>query len=168
MKTLVIHPYDPTTEMLGDSYEGKGWTVIRDNSTPKRHLKEAIKEHDRIVMLGHGSPFGLFAKGRIIIDSTYAYLLREKKLIAVWCDADKFFEKYNLKGFYTGMIISETHEARFCKVEATQDDVDESNELFGNALTESIDKKDMLGSFKKEYVGNTPTINFNKVRLFKR
>ena len=52
-------------------------------------------------------------------------------------------DKYGLTGYYTGMIISEYQEARFCNVEATQDDIDKSNELFGNALTESIDKKDI-------------------------
>ena len=174
MKTLVIHPYDRTTRMLASCYEGKDWTVIADASTSKKEIKQAIIDHDRVIMLGHGTSSGLMGKlgaynYRFIIDSSYLYLLREKKsLIAVWCNADEFFNKYDLKGFYTGMIISEYDEAEYCNLYPIQRDIDESNNLFGEALTKSIDSDDMLDDMVKHYVGDTPTINFNKVRLYKR
>ena len=171
MKTLVIHPYDETTIFLNQIYEGKGWTIIDDNMVSKRELKEAIKSHERIVMLGHGTEHGLFGRGRYMIDASYVYLLREKELAVVWCNSDKFIEKYDLKGFYTGMIISESVEARFLMVEHTMDDIDESNVLFTNAISESIDSTDMLSEAKNVYyLENTSNevINFNKVRFYTR
>ena len=73
----------------------------------KKVLKEQIKSHDRIVILGHGTEKGLLGFNRYIIDSTWIYLLREKNCVCIWCNANVFVKKYNLKGFYTGMIISE-------------------------------------------------------------
>lgn len=62
MKTLVIHPKDITTDFLSDIYSDKDWTVININVS-KSFLKKQIKEHDRIVMLGHGTGEGLVLKG---------------------------------------------------------------------------------------------------------
>ena len=65
MKTLVIHPIDPTTHFLEKIYEGKDWTILRPGKSSsvmhvsKKDIKEAIKDHDRIVMLGHGTQDGL-------------------------------------------------------------------------------------------------------------
>lgn len=173
MKTLVIHPEDPTTKVLEGSYVGKGYTVITDYLLPKNKLKKAIKEHDRIIMLGHGTKYGLMAETgmrsyRMVVDSTLLYLLREKILIGVWCNADEFFEKYKLEGFYTGMIISEEKEAEFENVEATIEEIRESNNLLTEALEKSINSEDILTSMVKNYVGDTDVINFNKVRLFKK
>jgi len=54
MKTLVIHPYDESTKFLSLIYEGKeDWTIITENAS-KRLIFESLKEHDRIIMLGHG------------------------------------------------------------------------------------------------------------------
>jgi hypothetical protein len=41
----------------------------------------------------------------------YVYLLRDKIGVYIWCNANVFVEKYGLKGFYTGMIISEYEES---------------------------------------------------------
>jgi len=52
MKTLVIHPFDVTTGFLSVIYEGKkDWTVI-DTNVSSKFLKEQIKNHNRIIMLG--------------------------------------------------------------------------------------------------------------------
>jgi hypothetical protein len=51
MKTLVIHPKDSTTDFLSVIYSDKDWTIINTNIS-KKVLKEQIKTHDRIVMLG--------------------------------------------------------------------------------------------------------------------
>ena len=39
MRTLVIHPNDPTTEMLSLVYKDKDYTVIRDCNISKEELK---------------------------------------------------------------------------------------------------------------------------------
>ena len=58
---LVIHPDDMSTYMLKAVYEGKGYDVINDCSIGEEELIKAIKEHDTIIMLGHGTPYGLIA-----------------------------------------------------------------------------------------------------------
>lgn len=172
MKTLVIHPKDSTTDFLCPIYEGRGWTVITEPTTPKSQLKEAIKAHDRIVMLGHGTEYGLMTKVplRCIVDSDLVYLLREKTCVGIWCNADEFFKKYELKGFYTGMIISEMDEAyMYCLHQATPAQVNESNELFTKAITNSIMSESMLTEAKNEYYSDVnPIILFNQDNLYER
>ena len=165
MKTLVIHPGDYTTRFLKLIYKDKDWDVITENVS-KTYLKEQIKTHDRIVMLGHGTPYGLLGFNRFVIDPSFVYLLREKVCFCVWCNSNEFVEKYNLKGFYTGMIISEVDEAYYCGVETEVDDLEKSNWLFAEALQESIDQSDILNCAKNVYIGNSHLINFNKNNMF--
>jgi hypothetical protein len=165
MKTLVIHPKDSSTDFLSTIYSDKDWTVINTN-TSKKFLKEQIKLHDRIIMLGHGTPCGLLGFNRFVIDSTLVYLLREKDCVCIWCNADLFVEKYKLKGFYTGMIISEFEEAMYFTVRTDDDDIDFSNSLFANAIKESIDNVDMLSNVKRIYDGVSPVITYNKKNLY--
>ena len=165
MKTLVIHPRDYTTDFLSDIYSDKDWEVI-NTSVSKKYLKEQIKSHDRIVMLGHGTEKGLIGFDRFIIDSTWVYLLRDKKCVFIWCNADKFVEKYKLSGFYTGMIISEYDEALQYGINASWQWINESNVDFASAIKNSIDTEDMLRMSKKLYEGNTSVVEFNRDNLF--
>jgi hypothetical protein len=169
MTTLVIHPFDPTTAFLGHIYHNKNWTVY-NQSISKKHLKEAIKLHDRIIMLGHGTEKGLIGFGRFVIDSTWVYLLRKKQLVAIWCNADLFVKKYNLNGLYTGMIISENEEAAFYLFSKyTMDQINHSNTLFAEAMRDAIDNPDMLNSALKKYVGDdNPIIEFNRHNIYQR
>ena len=165
MKTLVIHPTDPTTDFLKVAYQGTDWTVI-DSNTSKKELREAIKAHDHIIMMGHGTPDGLIGFMRIYIDSTYVYLLREKQCTCIWCNADEFVQKYKLKGLYTGMIISEVEEAyNFC-VPATYTDIWESNRMFADAVRQALQCPEPLSTMKALYEGETPVIMFNKEKLY--
>lgn len=150
MKTLVIHPFDSTTEFLKEIYKDQPeWTILNSPYIRKKELVEAIKSHDRIIMLGHGTEFGLLAKitqnsFRFIIDSTFVYLLREKDLVGIWCNANVFFDKYKLKGFYTGMIVSEYEEALMYSLDTYFSDIEQSNFLFAKSVKESIMEPDML------------------------
>ena len=49
-KVLVIHPEDVSTDRLQVVYSGKGY--------------EQIRSHDKIIMLGHGTPDGLLTTDR--------------------------------------------------------------------------------------------------------
>jgi hypothetical protein len=113
MKTLVIHPEDQTTDMLKIIYENRNFTVITDATTSERDLRSFMEVHDRIIMLGHGTPSGLLNPdfGGYLIDSRYVDLLKQKETISIWCNSDQFFRKHGIKGFHTGMIISEVYEA---------------------------------------------------------
>jgi hypothetical protein len=165
MKTLVIHPKDSTTDFLSDIYIDKEWSIITNNVS-KKILKESIKKHDRIIMLGHGTEKGLIGFNHLIIDSTYVYLLKDKLCICIWCNADKFVKKYELKGFYTGMIISEFEEALMFSIPASYDLLQESNKDFANAIKIAIDSGNILKVVLENYEGNLPLIQFNKSNLY--
>jgi len=165
MKTLVIHPKDTSTDFLSTIYSDKDWTVINTN-TSKKFLKEQIKSHDRIIMLGHGTPCGLLGFDRFVIDSTLVYLLREKDCVCIWCNADIFVKKYGLKGFFTGMIISEYEEAIMCCVPTNSFWINESNTNFALAIKNSIDEENMLEKAKLLYEGNNAVVEFNRNNFF--
>ncbi len=180
MKTLVIHPKDSTTAFLAVVYEGKDWTIVTEN-IHRSELIELIKSHDRIIMMGHGLSTGLLGNIKrnddgilldysIIVDSKMVYLLKEKECICIWCNADDFVEKYGLRGFYTGMIISEYEEACvFLNVkDFTDADIDESNMLFTLAVKNSIDSESMLVEMQKNYNtdGNNKVIKYNQDNLY--
>jgi hypothetical protein len=165
MKTLVVHPADPSTEFLKEIYEGKDWTVNNDFNGLRKKLIEQIESHDRIIMMGHGSPGGLFYTP---IRSDLVYLLREKECVCIWCNADQFVLRYGLKGFYTGMFISEVGEANYFKIETTQEKIDYSNDLFTKAVKKYIDSEDMQGQIVEAYRGDDLVIQYNNKRLYYR
>lgn len=141
MKTLVIHPKDTTTTFLTPIYSNIENVTVLTGGYSKLEVNELIKKHDRIMMMGHGSPLGLFSIGQFanthsyIIDMDTVPLLQNKECIFIWCNADKFVERFDLKGFYSGMFISEVHEASFCGLPNTpQDIVTESNDFFAKEL----------------------------------
>jgi hypothetical protein len=129
-------------------------------------LKGQIKAHDRIVMLGHGTEKGLIGFNKFVIDSSWVYLLRDKNCVCIWCNADEFVKKYQLKGFYTGMIISEYEEAIMCCVPSNSHWINESNVDFALALKHSIDEENMLENAKMLYEGNSAVVEFNRNNLY--
>lgn len=170
LKTLVIHPQDPTTDFLCEIYEDKkDWTIIRQPFYDRNFLREQIKEHDRIVMLGHGTPGGLLSHRGMVIDSSFVDLLKEKtNNVYIWCFANKFVENYRLKGFATGMIISEWLEAIFNQILTTPDVIQESNIEFANVIKKYIDLEPKLMSenVKEKYVKDCPIVEFNNNNIF--
>lgn len=116
MKTLIIHPKDNTTDMLKYVYINHSeYTVCRDNGISKSELRKLIENHDRIIMLGHGLPQGLINEARngFLIDDSFAELLKSKDTLSMWCYSDRYFSRHNIKGFHTGMIISEVAEEMY-------------------------------------------------------
>ena len=169
MKTLVIHPYDRSTDFLKKIYEGKDWTIITDHDAcrSRKVITNLIKKHDRIGMMGHGSPQGLFYT---CINSDMVDLLRQKECVCIWCNADKFVERYGLRGFYTGMFISEVGEASYYGIKVLQDEVDYSNVLFAMELNKVIDDENVHSLIKESYKGlfENEVIRFNNARLYYR
>jgi hypothetical protein len=145
-KTLIIHPEDRSTHFLSPIYANiSNVTILRSGT--KEQVNEEITKHDRIMMMGHGSPWGLFSVGRFIgsngyvIDHDTVELLRNKQNVFIWCNADKFVNKHQLEGLYSGMFISEVGEAIYCGLPGTaQEVVDESNNTFANLLGSVINK----------------------------
>ena len=144
MKTLVIHPDDRSTDFLKPIYQPiKDATVITGKCS-KDWLRDLIKDFDRVIMMGHGCPAGLFAMGQfpntggLIIDSTFVEVLQEKECIFIWCNADQFVKRYELKGVFSGMFISDTYEAEYFGYDVKESVVNESNDKFAQLLSENI------------------------------
>lgn len=165
-KTLVIHPSDITTDFLNVIYQGTDWTVIT-HDIPDESLRKLISSHDKIIMLGHGFPGGLFGHNKIVINSSHVDLLRTKKLVGIWCFANKFFEPHGLLGIYSDMIISEAQEAEVFGVEYTDGFIDRSNKLFALAVRDSIVSDEPIETFKTMYRSNlNPVIKWNQDNFY--
>ena len=181
MKTLIIHPDDKSTDFLCPIYQTiEDKTVLRKGLT-KKEVAEQIKLHNRIIMLGHGSPDGLFAVGQFdtdnsfIIDSTFTDILAEKdENIYIWCHANQFVEKHNLKGFYTGMFVSEILEALYCDLPLVEQKlVDESNDGFSKIVSNYVNdsKSTIYNKTLDEYqviANNNLVAAYNIVRIYSK
>jgi hypothetical protein len=116
MKTLVIHPRDPSTEFLGIIYRNLECTVLDDMSSNSK-IRKGLQESQRIFLLGHGteagllSPYGGEQFGRLIVGPREVNFLRGKEVISVFCNSNIYGIKYGLSGLFSGMIISEESEA---------------------------------------------------------
>lgn len=183
MKTLIIHPTDPSTTFLDIVYKDVPNQTLVTGGISKQEVAKLIEEHDRVMMMGHGSPGGLFAVGQFtddsrryasyIIDESMVPLLREKEhSVFIWCNADQFVQRFDLKGFYSGMFISEVGEAVYCGLPGTQqDEVDESNYGFVNILSEHIneDTVDIYYKVREKYgliAEENPVALYNHKRLY--
>jgi len=151
-------------------------TVVR-GKVSRSELRQMVEQHDQVIMLGHGTAYGLLAVGQFyaswnVIDGSFSDLLAEKNnSIFIWCNANQFAQLHELKGFYTGMFISELHEAIMCGVtQATQNNVDESNDAFVKALEEVINSptEQLYTAVNKQYgklVATNPVAAYNHQRL---
>jgi len=185
IKTLVIHPADRSTDFLCPIYAPiKNKTVIRQ-SISKKLLIYHIKHHDRIIMMGHGSPHGLFSIGwdwkdydGFIINISMVKYLKDKDCVCIWCNADQFVNYHGLKGFYSGMFVSELSEAYYCRVPFIspiigRGYVKESNEKFSEIVSRHIRKtaKTIYESVRQEYgllAETNPVALYNNQRLYLR
>jgi hypothetical protein len=180
MKTLIVHPKDKSTSFLDIVYQPIENKTVITGGISQTELYELIKEHDRVMMMGHGAPYGLFSIGQFkktggfIIDHTTVSLLKEKdNSVFIWCNADQFVRRYELKGFYSGMFISEVGEANYCGLPGTpQDVVDESNYGFCNIIAKYIneDTNTIHENVTKEYglIAEENSVAFyNNLRLYK-
>ena len=178
MKNLVIHPTDASTDFLKPIYANITDATIMNSGIGKGQVAQAISEHDRIIMLGHGSPYGLFSIGQFhgnngyVIDESMVPLLLEKECISIWCNADQFMNRHQLYGFYSGMFISEVSEATYCGLPGMdQETVTASNDYFAELLGEVINEPlSVIHEHVKEnyglLLGYNPVASYNYDRLY--
>jgi hypothetical protein len=179
MNTLIIHPKDESTSFLNSIYSSITEKKVITGGITKKELISEIEKHDRIMMMGHGSPNGLFNTsffidcGLYIIDDSLISVLSEKNnSVYIWCNADKFVNSHNLKGFYSGMFISEVTEAHFCGLPSIkQNVVDESNYGFSKILSEVINKdQETIYEYVLNHYGamakHNPIASYNHNRLY--
>lgn len=178
MKTLIIHPKDRTTSFLDIVYNPIPNKTLITGGLRKIEICNLIESHDRVMMMGHGTPYGLFSVGQFktdngyIIDKTMVDVLSKKEnSVYIWCNANEFVEYYQLKGFYSGMFISEVGEANYCGFpKTTQEEVDESNFGFCDIMSKYINLETNLihENVKREYglIGENNLIaHYNNKRL---
>ncbi len=174
MKCLVIHPEDETTTFLKVIYTHlKKKTVITGNIT-KSELRTLIEVHDQVLMLGHGSPSGLFSNsGSYIIDGSIVNSLRCKtNSIFIWCNAEEFIQRHGLSGLFSGMFVSEFDEALYCGIwDVDSKWITESNNGFSSICSKYINEPiDVLyKNLWYEYgvlAKTNPIAKFNHERLF--
>ena len=59
--TLIIHPEDESTSFLKQIYSNRKNVLVVSGNVTKLALLNMVLEHDRVIMMGHGSPDGLLA-----------------------------------------------------------------------------------------------------------
>lgn len=157
-KTIVIHIDSMAdTGFLKKCYEGLDNIFLLYNPT-KEEVNSTLylNPSARVMMLGHGSSNGLFSKGwdGMVIDSSNAHLLVGRECIGIWCHAWEFAAKYGLKGFFTGMFISNLSESRgygfTAKEKDVYDEVAKFSEMVNNLIKEDVPMDKWLGVVWKE------------------
>jgi len=176
MKYLVVHPEDPSTNFLCQIYAHLSNKTVAKGDISKSELRKLMESHDRILMMGHGSPYGLLSQGRFpdsggyIIDDSIVQNLRNKNNLFIWCFADQFVRNHMLSGINTGMFISQKNELDYYDVSADEDLINQSNERFSMIISKHIDRpitvlfRNLICEY--ELVARTnPIAKFNLERL---
>ncbi len=168
MKTLIIHPEDKTTDMLKHAYENHPeYTVCRDNGITKAD-RRLHRNHDHIIMLGHGLPGGLICSNRcsFLIDDSFAQLFKSKDTVSVWCYSDQYFRRHQILGFHTGMIISEPAEEFYIlgKLKLDEQQMLENFRRLSVCLSECLEMKpeEMKQYLLEHYRGDDEVTRFNR------
>jgi hypothetical protein len=179
LTNLIIHPKDHTTSFLSPIYAPLSDKTVINGGIPKSELRKLIEINDRVIMLGHGSPFGLLSVGQfheagfLIVDESMVEILKKKpKNIYIWCHADQFVIRNGLTGLCSGMFVSEGEEA-ICYGFQNLDGglIVESNNGFASIVSKYINEPmDILyQNLVHEYgllAKNNPIARFNPERLF--
>ena len=104
-----------------------------------------------------------------MIEGRHVQFLRDKTCIGIWCFANKFAHFYGLHGLFSGMIVSELHEAVENKVETTKEEVDAEIDLFTKRLKYCIEHyalEEVPAKMLALDTAHTPLTKFNYANLF--
>jgi hypothetical protein len=141
---IVIHiDSKDDTKLLKHTYDGLSGIKLLYNPTHAEVVK-ALEENptERVMMMGHGSPSGLFSadwKGDVISGDDIE-LLKGRECIGIWCWAKKFAKQNGLKGFFTDMFISNEGEAKMYGYSAGNAEVFDEVELFSERVNKLLAK----------------------------
>ena len=142
---VIFHLQDPSTDFLKPIYEGlKDIIVVRGNIEADL-ANQLIENASQVIMMGHGGPHCLFGYRRVLIGEENVQSLKKKdNNIFIWCHASEFVFNHELKGFATGMFISEDGEAQYCLEKTDYDtfkdrhSVVQSNELIADVVGKAL------------------------------
>ena len=140
---LVIHiiSTEDTNDFAG-IYEGLDATILI-NPTSSECKRAIINEQDRIVLIGHGTDWGLLNQrlDGFMVGSNMVQFLRGKDIIGIWCNASNFANRYDLTGFFTSMFISNTDELIECgfqTFENCEEEIRRQNLIFASRINELL------------------------------
>jgi len=169
MKTLVIHPEDPSTDFLKPIYASIENCEVITKGKSAAYIKNAIKKADRLIFLGHGTSIGLLSMRQFpedslyVIDERHAELFIEKRsLIFIWCYASEYLSYHNINGFSTGNFISEPSEWSYLGQtdKEIEMEIDISNEMFVEIIADNINKcAEILYQKVDEIYGDLAKVN---------
>ena len=115
--------------MLGLIYEGLDNVTLFDSWEQRDEIRAAIAAAPReepVLLLGHGCPYGLYdlRYGLVLTDADAELLKDRPNLVGIWCYASDYASRHGLKGFFSGMFISEEPEAWVNGVDAKAGEID--------------------------------------------
>lgn len=167
---IVVHPKDQSTRFLHLIYENVEGVLFFDSISQREQILEAIKaapQEEYILLLGHGTPRGLL--GGFIGDDDAELLQDRPNLVGIWCYASTYAKKHHLKGFFSGMFISELYEADANDVTATLDEVDNVcwnfSGMFGDLLRAGYPLEAIAADLMNNSNINSDLSRFNFSRL---
>lgn len=151
---IVIHvdSMEDTTR-LKKAYAGLEHVKLLYNPSKEEVIGQLERDDDPLVMcLGHGSPGGLFAANWLgyVVDHDMIDLLKDRKMVGIWCYASSFAERYGLHGYFTSMFISNINEAE-CFGFSGNNNLDILNEV--NLFSETINTYLKKGIPMEQWVG---------------
>jgi hypothetical protein len=138
----------------------------------------SLAEYEQVIMLGHGTPFGLMSVGQfptsyVISDRHTNGLHAGPRNVYIWCNADQFVQRHNLLSpLYTGMFVSEMGEAMLMGIDAaTTSQIKQSNDAFAKAVGRALrnDVRDVSGAVKEWYgdlISDNPVAAYNWERIY--
>ena len=160
--------------MLALIYEGIEGVTLFDSWKQRKEILSAIAKapkEEPILLLGHGSPSGLLDMryGFVITDSDAEILRDRPNLVGIWCYASSYACKHNLKGFFSGMFISEEPEDWVNDVEADPEEIDEKAwdfaGRFGSLLREGKSLSEIATELMNPRHRDSELTRFNYERL---
>ena len=126
------------TARLKKTYEGLENVTLLYNPTKEEVVEQLKRDDDPLVMcLGHGTTSGLFGTSwmNYVVDRSMIDLLKDRKVIGIWCFASSFAERYGLQGYFTSMFVSNWDEAySFGFPNNTNEDILNEVNLFCEAI----------------------------------
>lgn len=167
---IVVHPKDPSTRFLHLIYEELENVRFFNSMRQREQIIDALRtapKDEMILLLGHGTPHGLI--GGFICDDDAELLQDRPNLVGVWCFASTFARRHKLKGFFTGMFISEWGEAVDNGVEAGYEEIIEENwrfaGVFGDLLRSGHSLEETAGMLMDKNNNHSELTSFNYSRL---
>lgn len=166
------------THVLDALYKGFSEldNIIMVNPT-RDEVEATLNEYpnEKVMLIGHGDYFGLWASdndfhntSNYVIDGHNVDLLYNRDVIGIWCYASLFAKKYNLRGFFTYMFVSNSSEVLFMGFgEHTNEFCNEQNVKFCNQInkliTENVNMADWTDKLTHDDV-NFVNYNYNHLK----